>query len=110
MFRINPLPTFQAQVPLSVPGLPEPLCVAITFRHKNKAALNDWLRTSIGKNDAAILHELIVGWAGVQDDAGLEVPYSLSALNDLIGGYWSARDEITRCYLRELKESKTKNS
>ncbi|MDO8778103.1 MAG: hypothetical protein Q7K57_57175 [Burkholderiaceae bacterium] len=110
MFKLNPNPTFQVQVPLSVPGLPEPLHVAMTFRHKNKASLRAWMIDGQGKDDAALLHELIVSWTGLQDDAGLDVPYSLTALNDLIGGYWAARDEITKAYLVELKESKTKNS
>lgn len=109
MFQLCPNPTFCAQVPLSVPGLPEPLKVAITFRHKTKPALRAWTLEGRGKEDAALLHELIVSWDGVKDAAGHEVPYSLTALNDLLTNYWPACDEITLTYLTELKESKTKN-
>lgn len=109
MFKLTPNPTFSAQVPLSVPGLPEPLKVAITFRHKTKPALQAWMRDGRGKDDAALLHELIVGWEGMTDADGADVPYSLTALNDLLANYWCASDEITAAYLYELKESKRKN-
>lgn len=110
MFQIQPNPTFAVPVPISVPGMPEPLAITITFRHKNKAALRAWADASADKDDAVLLHELITTWSGLQDDKGADVPYSLAALNDLISGYWAARDEITGAYLKELKESKTKNS
>lgn len=110
MFKINAAPTFTAPVPISVPGLPEPLEVVFTFRHKNKDALKAWITEGAGKDDAALLHELVVDWAGMHDERGEAVPYSLSALHTLIGSYWAARDEITSAYLRELKESKAKNS
>jgi hypothetical protein len=110
MFKLNPTPTFTVPVPLTVPGLPEPLEVNITFRHKTRAALRAWVDAGRGKDEVALLHELIEGWSGVFDDAGAPVPYSLTALNDLVGSYWAAQEEISDAYLRELKESKTKNS
>jgi len=110
MFKINPNPTFAVAVPLTVPGLPEPLEVTFTFRHKTRDALRAWVESGRGKDEIALLHELIEGWAGVFDDAGAPVPYSLTALNNLVGGYWAAQEEISDAYLRELKESKTKNS
>lgn len=110
MFRLQPQPTFQCMVPLSVPGLPGPLEVAFTFHFKNKDQLKAWVTEGVGKEDAALLSELIVGWEGMVDTNGNPVPYSLTALHTLIHSYWAARDEITRAYMRELKESKTKNS
>jgi hypothetical protein len=110
MFKLNPNPTFAVAVPLTVPGMPEPLEVTFTFHHKTKAALSAWVVDGAGKDEVALLHELIEGWHGVQDDKGADMPYSLTALNDLVGGYWAAQGEITDAYLRELKDSKTKNS
>jgi hypothetical protein len=110
MFKLKPNPTFTVPVPITVPGMPEPISVSITFRHKNKAALRTWMTEGFGKTDAALLHELIVEWSGMQDEAGENVPYSLTALTDLIDSYWAAREEITDAYLVELKESKAKNS
>lgn len=110
MFKLQPNPTFPATVQITVPGLPEPIDVQITFRHKNKAALRAWVADGAGKSAAALLHELIVSWTGMQDEKGADVPYSLTALTDLLDGYWAAGDEITEAYLTELKESKAKNS
>lgn len=110
MFKLQANPTFAAPVPLTVPGLPEPLVVTIIFRHKNRASLKAWMQGGVGKDAAALLHELIVDWSGVQGPDGEVVPYSLTALATLLGDYWPAMDEITDAYLRELKESKTKNS
>lgn len=109
MFKLNPNPTFSVPVPITVPGMPEPIEVQITFRHKNKAALRTWILDAAGKDDAALLHELIVDWSGMQNDKGENVPYSLTALAELLDGYWAARDDITDAYLIELKESKAKN-
>jgi hypothetical protein len=67
------------------------------------------MRDGRGKDDCALLHELIVSWDGMTDADVAEVPYSLTALNDLITNYWCASDEITEAYLHELKESKRKN-
>ena len=109
MFVLNPAPTFMVQVPITVPGKAEPLELAITFKHKNRAALAAWAAAGVGKDDTELLGELIVTWSGMQDDKGEDVLYSFTALNDLIAGYWAARDEIISAYLRELKESKIKN-
>jgi len=109
MFKINPNPTFTAAVPLTVPGLPEPLEVNFTFRHKNEAQLAAWVLESKGHDEVAVLHGLIVSWSGIKDDEGNEVPYSLTALTDLVGNYWAAKDEIATAYRKELRESKIKN-
>lgn len=109
MFKLNPNPTFACAVPLTVPGLPEPLEVQFTFRHKTDTQLAAWILESKGQDELVLLHGLIVSWSGVKDDAGAEVPYSLTALTDLLGNYWAAKDEIASAYARELKESKTKN-
>jgi hypothetical protein len=109
MFKLNPSPEFTCAVPLSVAGQPEPLDLQVTFRHKNKAALQSWFDVVAGKPDAASLHEVIKGWTGMQDDAGAEVPYSLSALTELLNNYARAHQELFLAYVRELTESKRKN-
>lgn len=43
-------------------------------------------------------------------DDGADVPYSITALEDIITKYWPAREEITDAYLNELRGSKAKNS
>ena len=110
MFKLNPSPTFVAQVPLSVPGMPEPLDIAVTFKHKNKTALKAWMAGASGKDDAVVLNEVISGWSGLQDDAGAEVPYSITSLTELLNNYAASHGELFRAYLRELTEAKRKNS
>lgn len=110
MFKINPSPVFAVQVPLSVPGLPEPIDVCVTFRHKNKTALARWIADAQGKEHTVFLHEVIESWSGVQDSDGCDVPYSLSALTDLLGNYSIAHSELFGAYVRELTEAKRKNS
>jgi len=109
MFKLNPKPTFVAAVPLSVPGLSEPLEVSFTFRHQNKAALAKWIGETSTQDGAETLHKVVAGWAGVQGDDGAEVPYSLTALTDLLDNYPAAQGEIFRAYLKELTEAKRKN-
>jgi hypothetical protein len=110
MFKINPAPTFTVPVPLSVPGLPEPLEVNINFKHKSRAALAKYLAELGGREHTAYLHEVIDSWTGVHNDAGEPVPYSITALSDLLGNYSVAHAEILAAYTRELTEAKRKNS
>ena len=110
MFKLNPNPTFTVAVPLTVPGLPEPLEVSITFRHQNKTALANWVRQTADEDGTQTLHKVVVGWVGVQAEDGAEVPYSLTALTNLLDNYPAAQGEIFRAYLKELTEAKRKNS
>lgn len=108
MFKLNPNPTFQCAVPISVAGLPEPLDLNLVFRRKSKTALEKWMSDAKGKDDAAILHEIILSWT-VKDDADADVPYSLTALAEFLENYPAAHGELFRGYLRELTEAKRKN-
>jgi len=108
MFKIAAQPTFTCDVPLSVPGMPEPVAIKVTFHHKNRDALARHLAEAPGMADAAVLHPLIAGWTGVHDAAGEPVPYSLTALNELLENYTPAAAEFHRAYLRELTEAKKK--
>ena len=110
MFQVEPKPTFAVNVPLTVPGLPEPVSVVITFRYKNKAQLTQFLASGAGKEDHVLLHELIVSWSGFIGPDGHEVPYSFAVLQVVAQNHWNAVDEISTAYLNELKVAKTKNS
>lgn len=108
MFKRNPAPTFTVPVPLSVPGSPEPVDLQVTFRHKNKDALKAWMHS--GKEDAIMLHEVIVEWADMQGPDGEPVAYSLAELQGLLSDFPAAHGELFRVYMRELTASKAKNS
>lgn len=110
MFKLNPAPEFTVSCPLSVPGLPQPLELKVCFRYKNKSALAAWLQGASGVQNAVFLDQVISSWSGLFDDAGQAVPYSLTALTALLENYQSAFGELFDTYLKELTESKRKNS
>lgn len=107
MFNLNPSPTFKAPVPLSVPGLQQPLEVSFTFRHKTKTALDDWLKRFMETPGHEVLGEVIEGWDMRRN--GEPVPFSLTALAELCESYTPARGEISDTYLIELTRAKRKN-
>lgn len=107
MFNINPAPTFRAGVPLSVPGVPRPLEVVFVFRHKTRTAVQKWAAAYLENPAAETLAEVIEGWELRKD--GELVPYSFTALAELIETYTPARGEIADTYITELTRAKQKN-
>lgn len=110
MFQLNPSPTFKALVPLSRPGVEQPLPVAFEFRHKTKEAYATWREGLKGRSDVDALHDVIERWEGVVDDAGQPVPYSHAALFTLLTNFTPSAREIFAKYESELIEAKAKNS
>jgi Phage tail assembly chaperone len=108
VFQISPHPTFTAPVPLSRPGVSKPIDVMFTFKHKNRLQAVAWMAQKDKLDDVELLDQAIVGWAGMQDAQGADVPYSTAALSDLISEFTPARGEIFRSYLTELTEAKKK--
>lgn len=109
MFQLDPAPTFQAAVQISVPGQADGMPLQITFRHKTKAAVSDWIVRARGRTDAEILGEVIEGWSEVRNAAGQDVPYSQAALVALLENFPASKDDLFSAYLRELTEAKRKN-
>lgn len=116
MFKLNPNPTFQADVALTVPGAAAPIKVRFTFRHKGRKALADWVRrpadaAKAGEplDDAGYLGEVIEDWSGPVDEAGQPAAYGREALAALIDAYPASSREIYDGYLRALTESRAKN-
>jgi hypothetical protein len=107
MFNLNPAPTFQAAVGLSVPGVAQPLEVQFTFKHKTRTAVQKWAEAWVSKPSAETLSEVITGWDLRKD--GEPVPYSFSALAELLEAYTPASVEISEAYLLELTRAKRKN-
>lgn len=109
MFQLDPSPTFDVQVPISVPGKAQPLDLSVSFRHKRKTAIAAWINTARGRTDVEILGEVIESWSGVHNAKGEDVPYSVAALTTLLENYPAAKDDLFQVYLRELTEAKRKN-
>ena len=110
MLRINPAPEFQLDAKLTVPGAAEPAPLRLTVRHKGRAAIRAWL-DGAGQHgsDTEFLGEVVVGWSGVVDDKGREVPYSPEALARVLDGYPAAAGELFRQYLDALQEGRRGN-
>lgn len=101
-------PTFTADVKLTVAAQPEPAVVQFTFRHLGGRALESWVSSSKGRDDAEFLGEVIVDWSGVADAAG-PVAYSVEALARLLDQLQPASREIFRQYHSALRESRLGN-
>jgi hypothetical protein len=108
MFDFIPAPVFAGIVGLSVPGQAAAWDVEFQFRHKGKKALAAWVDSWVGRGDEDILADVIEGWAVKR--GGEHVPYTKTALAELLDAYPAAAKEIRDSYLRELTESKRKNS
>jgi len=104
MFKIEPDPTFGAPVPLSRPGVAQPIEVIVTFRYKDRDALAAWVAKKGKVDDVQLLDEVIEEWSG------FDQPYSVTALSDVLAKYTPSRHEFFRSYLHELTDSKRKNS
>lgn len=110
MFKINPNPTFKADVQLTVIGSTEPAKLVVTFKHKGRKALADWVAlpkkmadAGTPIKDADYLDEVIADWEGV------DAPYSVEALDTLLDAYQPAGQELFEAYIRALTESRAKN-
>lgn len=111
-FRLVPAPTFEAQVSLSVPGAAVPAVLRMVFRHKGRRDLTTWMSAAIqggGGTDAEWLNQVVVGWSGVADPAGADVPYTLEALAALLDAYPAAGRQIYESYLEALTGERRKN-
>lgn len=107
MFNLNPSPTFKAPVPLSVPGVAKPLEVVFTFKHKTRTAMEKWLAHYLSSPTVDVLDEVIADWDLKRD--GVAVPYSFSALAELVESYTPSMGEISDAYIVELTRAKRKN-
>jgi hypothetical protein len=58
--------------------------------------------------DVELAAEVLVGWAGITDDAGKEIPYSQKAVGSLLDVPMLATSIVT-AYFNSLKGAKRKN-
>jgi len=110
MFKIDPEPTFTAEVELSVPGQPAAL-LSVRWKHLTRDKLREWIDglADLKLSDVDGLDFVIAGWDGVIDQQGQDVPYSKDRLRSLLGSYHAASAELVRAYVRALTESRLGN-
>lgn len=109
MIKLNPDPTFEALVKLTVPGQPEPVEVPMVFRHMPFDELVGWFKSNEQRPLVDALDEIIVGWSAVMGDDGTNVDYSKAALGTLLKNYQPATVEILRAWQLGMSESRVKN-
>lgn len=109
MIKLIPDPTFEAEAALTVPGLPEPAKVPMTFRYMDPAEVAEWFTANKETKSADALDKIIVSWSGVMGEDGQSVPYSKEALATLLKKYPPATGEIISAWRREMQESRVKN-
>lgn len=101
--KLQPNPTFNSVVALSVPGQDKPAKVTVTFKHLSRPKIKDFFGNLEGKTDADALGEIMVGWEGIDEK------YSLEALAELTDNYPAAAGELFEQFRKDLLESRAKN-
>jgi hypothetical protein len=109
MIKLNPDPTFQAIVKLSIPGAADTVEINMTFRHMASDKVASWFKENVDVRSSEALDKVIVDWTGVMGDDGQMVPYSKEALDTLLKNYRPATTEIIAAWQREMNESRLKN-
>lgn len=109
--KLTAKPTFLAQVQISVPGEKKLPIIDVTFRHKSKSALDDWLKRSAADNADPVesLDEVIESWKGPATDDDQELAYSKDALRQLLDVFPAADDDFLKAYLFQMRSSRSKN-
>ena len=100
-FKTAISPTFSVDVLIPVPG-EAGRSLKVTFRHKRRSALREWIEASKEKDDVTALLEVIDGW-----DA--DVAFSESAFKDLIEDLPGAAMVLFRAYVEESSGAARKN-
>jgi len=94
-------PTFKAKVGIPVAGA-EPVEVMLTFRHRTKTVLDQWVKDRGDKSDADIFMEMVVAWE-------LEDEFTLANVETLLQNYIGTGLAAYRVYIDELVQAKLKN-
>jgi hypothetical protein len=111
MIRLQPKPTFQFKVELSVPGSEEPARFTLVGKHMGQAALSTWAEKAkeLQGQDAAFLAEVITDWSGVTGEDGKAVKFDKDALATLIDAYPGSGLQVFTAYIKELSAGRGKN-
>ena len=109
MFKVAQSPTFSWPVELEVPGEGKPVKhrIDLTFKRLSQAALEDISKA--GKSDADICREVVVGWKGVQDEAGKDLDFTSVSLNQVLDIAGAAYQIVATFYYAMEGAARRKN-
>ncbi len=109
MLKITPNPTFVADAEIHVPGADVPGSIKVTFKYLDAEQIRSW-QGKHGKNSAyEALHEIIVTWSGVEDEAGNAIEFSAEHLKQLLAAYQTAGEDLIKAFFKELFGARRKN-
>jgi hypothetical protein len=94
-------PTFKAMVSIPVAG-DEPAMVEMTFNHRTKTQLDEFIKASAEKKDADVFMEMVSGWE-------LEDAFTRESIETLLENYIGTALAVFQKYIDELYKAKVKN-
>ena len=111
MIKLQPDPTFTADVRLTVPGQAEPAVVPMTFKYMTAEQVTQWFKDNGAVEKTEAMRALVLGWdeKAVAGPDGTAVPFSADALSALLKNYIPATGEILQAWQTGLSESRIKN-
>lgn len=111
MIKLKPDPTFDYDVPLTVPGQAAPVVVPMTLAYMTAEQRVAWFESKKDGRVQDVLEGIVRGWqaAAVAGADGQPTPYSPQALAQLVSSYEAAPGEIISAWIKGLTESRVKN-
>lgn len=94
-------PTFQAKVGVPVAGA-EDQEVLLTFKHRTKKALAEFVKSRAKKSDIESFMEMVEGW-------DLEDEFSQDNVDELLENHIGLAVNTYRTYIDELTKAREKN-
>lgn len=94
-------PVFKSKVGIPVAG-GDPVDVVMTFKHKTKDELDEFIKTRSGKEDAESFLEIVSGW-------DLDDEFTPENVETLLQNYIGTALATYRVYVEQLVQAKAKN-
>ena len=104
MLKITPDPKFTADVLITVPGVAEPVGVAMTFKYRSRKEMLAFLEEEKEKQlPETLCNDVVLGWSG------FDAEFSKENLALFLENYPAAPLEIWTEYNKQLYGSRVKN-
>lgn len=94
-------PTFKAKVGIPVIGA-DPVQVEMTFKHRTRTALQEWLKSRDGKTEVEVFMDFVQGW-------DLEDAFNKENALLLVENYHGAALVALQAYVEQLSQAKLGN-
>lgn len=98
-------PTFDARVGIFPAGEDaKPMYVRLTFKHRTKKAMTEWLNSRTGKSDVESFMDMVVGW-DIDD-----LPFNQENVEVLLDNFGGTARATLDVYVDQLFKAKVGNS